>query len=286
MRVILIASTVSLSCATVSAPEDTIPQHVSEDRIAQLEARLAEQNQELEETRSQLALVRVESSESQPLRETVRISPREDDDLQYFEDDGSGWDEPSQRLPEPEASSAPRPVLRLYGPSRGDLPVVPLRDVSLPSATSPYPSLGQSPIWTNHEPPPARRVIRTESPEDSAMLIYRDALGHLRARRFVQAMAKLDQLLSRHTSHPIAANGRYWRAEVLYIERRYGEALHAFQAYIQEHVEAERVPDALYKIVLCHRRMGDEVSAQRVLSRLRQEYPNSVAARSASWEDA
>ena len=84
----------------------------------------------------------------------------------------------------------------------------------------------------------------------------------------------------------LADNALYWRGEVLYAQRQYGRALRQFEGVLASAPDGDRVPDALYKIGLCHRRMGEPQRAREAFERLRTRFPDSKAARLASQEDA
>ena len=255
-------------------------------------------------------------------RETVRIrsedgaarnvgSQSSEDALEYFDDEGSEWDTPSTELPDREPARTrreePRPVLRLYGTPQTPLPEAMLRAPELPSAgtvpaglaASMAPPLAPIPMagarvnpnaadiaYASVAPIPLAPPQPSRPMADGVTALYRGALGDLRARRFAQALDGFDRILNESGSHHLAASARYWRAEVLYIQRRYRDALAGFQAYLRRHADGSKAPDALLKVSLCRRRMGDRAGAQRALEQLRRDYPTSIAARTLMREDA
>jgi len=121
---------------------------------------------------------------------------------------------------------------------------------------------------------------------DAATEQYRVALRHLTERRISEASAGLDRFVAEHPGHPHADNAMYWRAEIDYTRRDYAAALRRFSGLIERFPRGSKVPDALLRIGLCYERMGQRSRARRVFSRLRQQFPNTVAARMASREDA
>jgi len=121
---------------------------------------------------------------------------------------------------------------------------------------------------------------------DAAVVAYRAALGHLRDRQYADAVRNFDAFLRTHPSHPYVANAHYWRAESIYAQRQYREALHAFEVFVQRHGSHTKVADALLKMGLCHARSGDTARARAMFRRVQQEYPDTVAARLASREEA
>ncbi|MEM9193648.1 MAG: tol-pal system protein YbgF [Myxococcota bacterium] len=249
-----------------------------------------------EELESQLALARAEvrdlrdELDGAPAPEVVRIGATSGDD--------EGWQEPAQselvevNAPEPSEPSGPRPVLRLYGTrvdddlaalpfAGGEGPALPVAPVAaLPDAPAQGPGLGPILTSVQSQPRPARPA---QTSGDSG---YRQALQLVRDRRFDEALVALNSFLREHPRHPYVPNATYWRGEVHYARRAYREALQEFQRMIDRFPEGAKVPDALLKIALCHRRMGQAAHASRVFERLHRDHPGSVAARMAAQEES
>ena len=136
-------------------------------------------------------------------------------------------------------------------------------------------------------PDPEPQPEPLPAPEnDPATQQYRAALSALSERRLPDAISAFDRFVREHPAHPYADNAMYWRAEIDYTRRDYAGALARFSALIERFPHGNKVPDALLRIGLCYERMGQRERARRVFSRLRQQYPDTVAARMASREDA
>jgi tol-pal system protein YbgF len=145
------------------------------------------------------------------------------------------------------------------------------------------------PLAPSPAPPPTQPAVvaaRPPSRSDAAVERYRAALSHVQAQRLPEALVALTAFLDQFPAHPYADNALYWRGEVEYAMRRYEGALRDFQRLVEEHPRGNKVPDALLKMGLCHLRMGDSARARAYFRRVRNEYPESVAARLASQEDA
>lgn len=115
---------------------------------------------------------------------------------------------------------------------------------------------------------------------------YRAALRLLRDRRWDDAFAAFGDFLRAHPEHELAANATYWRGEARYAQRRYADALTDFVTVISRFARSEKAADALFKLGMCQRRLGDEAAAARSFQKLKQQYPSSEAARIASRENA
>ena len=220
---------------------------------------------------------------------------------------------------EPEPRAAARPVLRLYGAAEDALrPAASLAGVrTIPGPPAPamlaappagsvrllvgpgaeldpeagVPAIPSTPVAVASSEAPVGAVARApvvEGPriDDAAAAQYREALRHLSDRRLGEALTALARFVSEHPEHPYADNALYWRGEIEYTQRDYPRALRSFGDLLRRYPRGNKVPDALLRIGLCYRQMGDLARARRVLDRLRMQYPDSVAARMASQEDA
>ena len=146
------------------------------------------------------------------------------------------------------ALNAERPVLRLYGPlapSAASRPASSSDVLALPGPTAPAivaaPPVGAldrlpvmlTPGGSDSVPaiPDAPIIVAAPSPTHAAPsvegpveLSYREALAHVSAYRFGDALASLSAFVLAHPDHPYADNAMYWRGEVLYAEREYAAA--------------------------------------------------------------
>jgi tol-pal system protein YbgF len=219
-----------------------------ERRISELEARLALLEQEAHEWRE---------GASEKHAETVRIGAHRPDPVVESEE---------QRLPvavvrlhEPESAPAALAVAPLFTSSK--LPIVPLpeqRASKMPGAEG--------------------------GTEPSAREAYRAALRFVSERRWDLAEAALGRFLQQYPDGPLSASAIYWRGEVYYGQRRYGDALQDFQAALSRFPEGGKAADALLKVGMCHLRLGDQAMAQRYFKQVREQYPGSDAARMAGRE--
>ena len=308
MRSILIVSAISLGsgCAAHVADAPTTPSaQVASDTVASDEHETAR----VRELRAELALANARNAEREVQAVAARTlggdAPESEDG--FFSEDGE-WDQPAERLPEvaadePEAEAEPadqnRPVLRLYGVpqappiSSEGLPPLPYGDVPYRAVTTDLPMPPTSVVPSNEHLPwesaPSVAAAPTQpfaAPErvDLGLESYRDALGMLRARRFAESLVAFERFEQAHPSHPQVENARYWQAELHYIQRQYGQAQAAFESYVGRYPRGRRVADALLKLSLCSRRLGNEREATAHMDRLRRDFPSSEAARLASRE--
>jgi tol-pal system protein YbgF len=237
-------------------------------RIAELEARLSLLEQESRNWRGSGAVT------AKPA-ETIRIGER-----RRTEDDE-----------EPRQSRAKVAVVQLHERGRSELPEVEAQRSDDGPLLLPEPPLGVAAklgvVPLPHER--ATRLLdgppRSEADGPAARERYLDALRALRERRWNEARDGFTRFLRVHPDHDLAANATYWRGEAYYAERRYAEALVDFQWAVSRFAEGEKAADALLKIGMCQKHLGDRAAAERSFRQLREQYPSSDAARIASREN-
>jgi tol-pal system protein YbgF len=239
------------------------------DRIAELEVRVSLLEAEAKQ-------MRVDTSPTREVaRETVRIGS------------GSGTPWPSESGDEPRTSGrAPRPVLRIYSrkPSEENLPPIalptPPPGISNQLPVAPLPETDAERV----SPPSGGQHVE---PADQASLAgYREALALVRSRQFPEAQQALTAFLVRFPSHPYSDKALYWLGEVFYAKQEYQRALEQFEALTGRFVSSDKMPDALLKIGMCYRHLGDNDKARDFFRRVYSQYPKSDAARVALREGA
>ena len=105
---------------------------------------------------------------------------------------------------------------------------------------------------------------------EAAMAIYKS--GH--PDRAEAAFAVFAQ---EHPEHDYADNALYWKGEAAYDQSHFADALAAFTEVVERYGGGNKAPDALLKIGLCYRQLGDIPNARDVLSELVAAYPSERA---------
>jgi tol-pal system protein YbgF len=228
-------------------------------RIAELEARLGLIEQEARQWRE------TPSKPTQTVRIGTRRSDREEIDGANEQAPRSGV--PIVRLHELELEPVADEPLVLPEPPSG---------VSSTLAVVPLPGQRASKAMRDGLQPPLATTPREQ---------YRAALRALRDRRWDEALQTFTEFLSAYPEHELTEHAIYWRGEVHYARRHYREALIDFEAVVLHPSRGTKRADALLKLGMCHRRLGDLASAERYFRQLREQYPSSDAARIASREN-
>lgn len=246
------------------------------DRVRALEARVDEQAAEVRE-----------------LQGVVRIGEGRCA-LEEAEDE---VDEPEVVEVDPAPRAGERPVLRLYGEARPAASIAGVSALPGPAAPSVVPpppqaaGFGRLPAMPYDDVPaiPEQPLTIASSPpephDDPRVREYQAALAEVEARRWESALASLEQFARAHPDHPYADNAIYWQGEVLYARREYRRALVVLEGLVARYPGGNKVPDALLRIGFCLQRLGDPDRARATFRRVREQFPDTVAARMASREE-
>jgi tol-pal system protein YbgF len=215
-----------------------------------------EQEQELRTLRGQLALARAQVQE---LKADEDFGPRLPG--KASSSDSLPWATDRHRVLEMQ------PVLRLDGE---------VVDERLP-ITADVPDL---PAFV--EPQPAQATPRNAVSVEG----YRRGLSLIREQKFQEALVELEAFSSAHPSHPYTDNALFWCGEIHYLRHEYDRALRYFKRIEKLHPWGNKAPDALYRIGQIYLRRGDAAGAQTYFDKVREQFPDTAAARLALREDA
>jgi tol-pal system protein YbgF len=107
---------------------------------------------------------------------------------------------------------------------------------------------------------------------------YQAALDKLKNRDYDGAEQSLKDFLSSYPQSTFADNALYWLGETYYVEKRYPDALDAFERVAKEHPDSRKVPDALLKAGYTQYEQKRFREARELLSQVVSGYPDSPAA--------
>ena len=127
------------------------------------------------------------------------------------------------------------------------------------------------------EPGAAAADTGGKSPE----LRYGEAFDALKAGKYPEAIAGMQEFLTLHPNHPLADNAQYWLGQTYYVTRDYERAIAAFAAVGVRPTDLAKTPDALLKKGLSEIELKRPDAARATLADLVNRFPNSDAARTA-----
>lgn len=167
---------------------------------------------------------------------------------------------PAPAQPEPEAYVPEQPRPDPDGPSKS-YRLVGSRLVDLTIQNAPK---------RPDRPQRGKKGARAVAEYDAAMTVYKTGA-------FADAEAAFDTFAKSHPRHDYADNALYWKGEAAYDQSHYSDALAAFTAVVEQYGGGNKAPDALLKIGLCYRQLGDADNARDVLTQLISAYPGERA---------
>lgn len=106
---------------------------------------------------------------------------------------------------------------------------------------------------------------------------YEAAMGIYKAGQTHRAEAAFAEFAKQHPEHDYADNALYWKGEAAYDQDHFADALAAFTEVVERYGGGNKAPDALLKIGLCYRQLGDLPNARDVLGELVAAYPSERA---------
>lgn len=148
-----------------------------------------------------------------------------------------------------------------------------------PFVPPPAPALAPEPIPAPAPSPaaPAAPPSRNAEPDR----IFAAALAKFRAGDDGQAALEFTEFVAQFPSHPLAAAAQNHIGEAYYRQRDYRQAIGEFQKTVDGYAEAAEVSEALLKIGLCQRALGDVARAKASWEQVVKQFPKSDAARQA-----
>ena len=174
------------------------------------------------------------------------------------------------------------------------IPVPPESRPVAPLVPPPAPALAPEPI------PPATPAAKPAAPASAAPArpaptapgapssqnaeadrMFAAALAKLRAGDVGQAALEFGEFVVEYPAHPQAAVAQNHIGEAYYRQGEYRRAMGEFQKTVDDYTQAAQVSEALLKIGLCQRELGDAARAKASWEQVVKQFPKSDAARQA-----
>jgi tol-pal system protein YbgF len=111
--------------------------------------------------------------------------------------------------------------------------------------------------------------------------MFAGALARLRAGDDGQAALEFTEFVAQFPNHPQAAAAQNYIGEAFYRQRDYRQAAAEFQKTVDNYPQVAQVSEALLKIGLCRRALGDVAGARAAWEVVTKQFPKSDAARQA-----
>ncbi|MBT8440545.1 MAG: tol-pal system protein YbgF [Gammaproteobacteria bacterium] len=97
-------------------------------------------------------------------------------------------------------------------------------------------------------------------------------------RRYPEAIKAFQAFLKKYPQSKLAGNAQYWLAEAFYVSQKNNEALLEFSKVIQLYPASTKVPGAMLKTGYLHHSSGRIAEARDILNKIISRYPKSSEA--------
>ena len=174
---------------------------------------------------------------------------------------------PAASMP-PPASTLPPPAGSIPGPASSRI------GASSSSPVSP-------PVVASRPPSGATRPIPGASANGSADALYQSGLAKYQAGELDAAVVTLYEVVANYPGDPARERAQLLVGEIFLAQKDYRGAVAELDGLITAVPTSSRVPEALLKLGMAHRFLGDEAKARRAWERVVKEFPASGSARQA-----
>jgi tol-pal system protein YbgF len=108
-----------------------------------------------------------------------------------------------------------------------------------------------------------------------ARALFDQGYGALNRREYSAAEGYFQQFLEQYPSDQLAGNAQYWLGETAFVSGEYKTAADRFLKTFTTYPTSERAPEALLKLAISLRRLGNTSDACATFSELTQRYPKA-----------
>jgi tol-pal system protein YbgF len=129
--------------------------------------------------------------------------------------------------------------------------------------------------------PPGSPPLLGSATTTPAADLYRRGVEQLKAQATDAAVLTFYDLIATYPESPLRESAQYLVGDVYFKQKDWRGAQGELEALIAAVPRGEKVPDALVKIGLCQKELGDAARAKRTWERVVREHPSSAAARQA-----
>lgn len=108
--------------------------------------------------------------------------------------------------------------------------------------------------------------------------IYDSAHGDIKNKDFTSAREKFQEIIKNYPDFTLLPNSYFWIAETYYNEKKYEDAILAYEEFLKKYPKHEKSAGALLKEGMAFVELGDRKTAKVVFERVIEKYPQSKEA--------
>jgi len=125
----------------------------------------------------------------------------------------------------------------------------------------------------SEQPPISPRPTPAAAPATSARALFDQAIGALNRREYPAAETYFQLFMNEYPKDQLAGNAQYWHGEVAFASGEYRKAADRFLKTFTNFPNSERAPEALLKLAISLRRLGENSAACDSFAELQRRYP-------------
>ena len=119
----------------------------------------------------------------------------------------------------------------------------------------------------------------TKQPASDAEALYNKAFQLFRGGQFEAARTEFSNYLRRYPKTELADNSQFWLGECYYAEKKYREAIAAYEKTIKNYPKSDKVSSAMLKQGMAFLQLGDNTAGKILLKKVVKTYPDSNQAK-------
>lgn len=123
--------------------------------------------------------------------------------------------------------------------------------------------------------PVGPRPASSAAVSSPARALFDQGYGALNRREYTAAEGYFQQFLDEYPSDQLAGSAQYWLGKSAFISGEYKTAADRFLKTFTNYPSSERAPEALLKLAISLRRLGNNTDACATFSELAQRYPKA-----------
>ncbi|MBF0132137.1 MAG: tol-pal system protein YbgF [Magnetococcales bacterium] len=183
---------------------------------------------------------------------------------------------------QPDGSDAPDANDPDYDPADQGSPEEPSKVPDVAAGKSAASSVAPASGTVAKAVPPASSEKKSSPPvakskPESPKKAYEEAFLLLKGGRYEESLVAFKNYMEWFPNDNLSDNAQYWIGELYYVQRKFPDALMAFNQVLVRWPTSGKIPASLLKIGFSFFELGDMENAKNSLSRLVSDYPDSPA---------
>lgn len=149
------------------------------------------------------------------------------------------------------------------------------------AASAPQPIVTPQPMLGPAPPATSAGQLTVAAPSgrgENPVEVYNAAYGDYQRGSYDLAIGGFRDFIQKNPNSDLSSNAAYWIGESLYSQKKYTEAIEAFDVVVNKYAKSEKVPGALLKKAYAYLALGDKARAIVQLQYVVHEHPKAQEA--------